>query len=403
MSEHSVLAAAMQSRKAYESVARFSDDGDFSDKGELVFKEITRYYGRDAEADACDVDIIKRRLAKKYPTHAKQFTQFLRSIKPVSTDNVLDDYCEVKCDMCAEKAGAYLMAGEHDKAAPLLAKYNELKSIGLVEGEDAPAIYQDAHADDFMDALSQENRIPILPKSLNEHIGGGLIAGCHTLIYAPPETGKTAVAINLMYGICKAGKKCLYIGNEESAEMYLNRMLSRFTLWPESKVQADRDGATELARKKGWGNLIFVHLSPGTVPQVQRLILEHMPDVVVIDQLVNLRMGNGKEPEKTQLLEKLAYVMRMFYSKHKIAGVSMSQADENAIGKRILTIKNVYYSNIAVQGQADLMIGIGMDSNMQHTGERMLCITKNKLGGEHLNLRCQLVPKISQLRGLEYD
>lgn len=403
MSEHSVLAAAMQSRKAYDSVAKFNDDGDFSDKGELVFKEVAKYYGKDVEASACDVDIIKRRLLKKYPSHAKQFTRFMDGIKPVSTDNVLDDYCEVKCDMCAEKAGAYLMAGEHDKAAPLLAKYNELKSIGLVEGEDAPVIYQDAHADEFMDSVSAEHRIPILPKSLNKHIGGGLIAGSHTVVYAPPETGKTAFAINLMYGICKGGKTCLYVGNEESADMYLNRMLSRFTLWPMEKVQANREEAMEVARSRGWANLIFIHLSPGTIPQVQRLILEHMPDVVIIDQLVNLRMGGGKEPEKTQLLEKLAYVMRMFYSKHKIAGVSMSQADENAIGKRILTIKNVYYSNIGVQGMADLMIGIGMDNNMAHTGERMLCLTKNKLGGEHLNLRCQLVNKISQFKGLEYD
>lgn len=403
MSEYSVLAACMQSSKAFTQVQRFNEDGDFSDKGSLVFKELARYYGKDAEATSVDKDIISRRLKKKYPTHAKQFTKFLSSIGEVSVDNVLDDYCEVKCDSCAEKAGAYLMSGEHDKAAPLLAKYNELKSIGLVEGEDAPAIYNDAHADEFMDSISKANRIPVAPKALNEFIGGGLIAGSHTLFYAPPETGKTAAAINLAYGMCAAGKMCMYFGNEESADMYLNRMLCRFTRWPLDKVEADRDGATELARERGWANLTFVHLSPGTVPQVQRLILDKMPDVVIIDQLTNLRLGSGKEPEKTQLLEKLAYVMRMFYSKHKIAGVSMSQADENAIGKRILTIKNVYYSNIGVQGMCDLMIGIGMDRDMEHTGQRMLCLTKNKLGGQHVNVRVQLVPQVSMLKAVKYD
>ena len=208
MSEHSVLAAAMQSRECYIKVHRFNEDGDFSDKGELVFKEIATYYRKDSAAQEIDHDIVLKRLKRKYPTHAKQFDKFIAQLTPVSVENVLDDYCELKCEACAEKAGAFLLAGEHDKAAPLLAKYNELKSIGLQEGKDACVIYKDAHADDFMDSISKENRIPISPKCLNEHIGGGLIAGSHTLFYAPPETGKTAMAINLMYGVCAGGAGC---------------------------------------------------------------------------------------------------------------------------------------------------------------------------------------------------
>jgi hypothetical protein len=191
----------------------------------------------------------------------------------------------------------------------------------------------------------------------------------------------------------------LYIGNEESAAMYMIRMLCRFTQWDAEEVEADREGAMELARSRGWKNLTFVHLTPGSIAQVQALILEHKPKVCIIDQLPNLILGGkGKEPEKTQLLEKLAYQMRMFYSRHKVAGVSMSQADEKSIGKLYLTIRDVYYSNIGVQGQCDAMVGIGMNAAYEASGRRVINITKNKLGGEHIHFTVQLNHKIAAFK-----
>jgi len=222
-------------------------------------------------------------------------------------------------------------------------------------------------------------------------------------VYAPPETGKTAFAINMAYSIAchkrtRKGDPVLYIGNEESAAMYMMRLLCRFTQWDSDRVEEDRSGAMKLARSRGWENLTFVHLTPGSIAQVQALIMEHKPKVCIIDQLANLTLGSGKEPEKAILLEKLAYAMRMFYSRHKVAGVSMSQASEKAIGKLYLTIKDVYYSNVGVQGMCDAMIGIGMDAAGEASGMRILNITKNKLGGEHTHIRVHLNHKISAFK-----
>ena len=249
------------------------------------------------------------------------------------------------------------------------------------------------------------NRIPVLPKSLNDKLGGGLIAGCHMLIYAPPEVGKTAIAINTMYGFCSAGKRTVYVGNEESAEMYLNRMLGRFCRWPLAKVLANKDRAYKIAQSRGWANLIFVDLTPGSVPEIQDILREYQPDVCIIDQLsnVNLHRGGGKELDKVQRLEATAYAMRMYYSKTKIAGVSLSQADEKAIGKLRLTIKDVYYSNVGLQGMYDVMLGIGMDDNYQRMDRRMINLTKNKIGGEHGFVIVQLVREVSMLRGVGDD
>ncbi len=405
MNEGSVLAALIQSREAYDAVIPYHDDGDFSDMGELIFKELVKYYNRDSAASHMDKKSLLSRLSRAYPKHYDKFDSFLSKLDTVSVDNILDDYRDMKSDSLGELIGGYLLAKEHGKAAPLLERYNGIQADGLQNEVDAPIVYTDADVDSFAESLTVKSRIPIAPKELNEAFDGGLIVGSHTLVYAPPETGKTAFAINTAYAIAcnkrtRKGDTCLYIGNEEAADMYLMRLLCRFTQWDAEEVQADREGAMVLARKRGWGNLIFVHLSPGTVAQVQSLILEHKPKVCIIDQLSNLILGKGKEPEKTQLLEKLAYAMRMFYSRNKVAGVSMSQADEKAIGKLYLTIKDVYYSNIGVQGQTDAMVGIGMNAEYQASGRRILNITKNKLGGKHIAIPVQLNQKISAFKSL---
>ena len=397
--ETKIIAAIMQDRAAFSTVQSYYESSDLSDLGELIYKEVRLYYKRDDKAQHVDKACVLGRLERKFPKHADKFKRVISRLRDVSVDNVLEDYRQVKRKALAEKAGSLLMAGKFEEAVPLLEKFNSLED--MQQGNDsAPIVYQDAEASEFCESLELKNRIPIAPTKLNDELGGGLIAGCHVLVYAPPECGKTAMAINLAYSIAVKGRVVMYVGNEESAAMYLNRMLCRFCRWPLAKVLANKDDAMVLARTRGWKNLIFIHMSPGSITQVQELALEHKPEVVIIDQLSNLTLGHGKEPEKTQLLEKLAYAMRIFYSRTKIAGISMSQADEKAIGKLYLTIKNVYYSNVGVQGMCDVMIGMGMDDNYQRMGRRVLNLTKNKLGGTHNAVIVQLLNEISMIKGI---
>ncbi len=403
MNESTIIAALIQSRSAYDAVIPYHDGGDFSDMGELVFKELAKYYKRDADATCMDVQSLGSRLSRAYPKHKAKFDSFLDKLTDVSVENILDDFRAMKSDSLGELLGGYLLTGDHAKAAPLLEKYNRLQTDGLVDEADAPVVFKDADVDTFADEVSKKKRIPIAPVELNEAFGGGLIPGSHLLVYAPPETGKTAFAINMAYSIAchkrtRKGDPVLYIGNEESASMYMMRLLCRFTQWDADQVEENRPAAMRIARKRGWENLTFVHLTPGSVAQVQALILEHKPKVCIVDQLANLTLGSGKEPEKAILLEKLAYAMRMFYSRNKVAGVSMSQASEKAIGKLYLTIKDVYYSNVGVQGMCDAMIGIGMDAAGEANGRRILNITKNKLGGEHTHINVHLNHKISAFK-----
>lgn len=57
----------------------------------------------------------------------------------------------------------------------------------------------------------------------------------------------------------------------------------------------------------------------------------------------------------------------------------------------------MYYSNIGVQGQADVMIGVGMDKNYESKGLRWLNVVKNKASGLHAGCRVKLNWPISKL------
>lgn len=396
MQEGKVLAAIIQYRDAFNAVARYHTEKDFSDKAEIIYEQVALYYKRDSECSCVDTEALLARLKRKYPKHYALFEKFIDELPEVSAANVLDDYLLTKLDSLGQQAGALLLSGEHDKAKELVDVYVALRAEGLEaqeQEEEKIQVYIGAEVLEFSTTLETGNRIPIAPASLNRELKGGLIPGSHMLVYAPPETGKTAAAITMAFAGCYKGFKVLYVGNEEAKDMYLMRIMCRFAGMTEEEVQADKAKAHAVAMSRGYGNLIFVHMSPGTTDKVQALALEHEVDLVILDQLHNLNLGDGKgkQPEKTILLEKLAYTMRMFFSKHKIAGISFTQADEKAIGKLFLTIRDVYYSNIGVQGMVDVMIGIGMDTAGQQSGRRVFNFTKNKLGGTHNAVQVQLL------------
>lgn len=399
MRENKVISAVISYRHAYDSIFPYYERGDFSDLGEIIYKEVGKYYERDPEAEYVDADSLLGRLTRMYSKHREQFEKFFDDMPDVSVDNLLDDYRATKMDSLGERAGSYLLAGEHDKAAELLDKYQQLREEGLqaAAGQEESVVYQGATVDDIADTFAQENRIPLHPKELNEALNGGLRPGDHCLFYATPEMGKTACAITQAFSIAYRGKTVLYVGNEDPADAYLMRMKSRFTGMTEEEILADRDKADKIAIKNGWDNLIFAHMSPGTTDEVKRLALEHGVQAVVLDQLHNLKHSQKPKLEGTQLLTELAYTMRMFYSKHKITGISFTQADEKAEGKLFLGIKNVYYSNIGVQGQTDVMVGMGADANHVAMHRRALTFTKNKVGGDHGHKIVGIKPQTSSI------
>ena len=148
------------------------------------------------------------------------------------------------------------------------------------------------------------------------------------------------------------------------------------------------------AVENGYGNLIFKEMQPGSVREVRAMVEKYEPHVVIVDQMANME---AKAQSKVEKNERLASALRSVAKKYNVVMGIVHQASDDAYGKNILEKNHMYYSNVGVQGQMDLMIGIGMDASYEQQNLRMLCLTKNKLGGQHAALPVRVNPALSAI------
>jgi hypothetical protein len=119
--------------------------------------------------------------------------------------------------------------------------------------------------------------------------------------------------------------------------------------------------AEQFARKQGIGNVQFFQMEPGNMAQIEELVDEHRPRVVLLDQIRNMQaLKGGSNSTMTTRLEDNAIEFRNLASRYRFAGIGITQA-----------------------GACDLMIGVGANQIMIDTNRRGISLPKNKLGHKH--------------------
>lgn len=400
--ESKLLAAAIASRKAFESIRQLGVDADLTELGKQLWKRIAAYYEKDCEALHADTDLLLEQLVRAHPAHREKFEALISNLPTVSPPNVVD-YCKEHRLSCLGLAiQNALDKSDSDKAAPLMEEYLTMQKVGFTSASGAvqgAKVYQGVPSSQLKEELNKGSGLKLYPTALGK-IVYDLLPGDHILVYASPETGKSLTAITMACGFAYQGKKVLYIGNEDPAMRMIGRIKSCLSGMTKQQRDANLEECDRRARARGFDNIIFVELSPGTTDDVEGLIKEYKPDVCVVDQVLNLYLSGVKQPGEAEKLSHVCQRMRMLFKAEGVIGISVSQADEASIGKLQLGIKNVYYSNIAVQGHTDVMIGVGMDSNFEATGRRYLNVTKNKASGSHLGCTVRANFGISKLEDL---
>ena len=399
--EGKLLSAAIASRAAYSSIKTLGMDKDLTELGKQLWKRLDTYYGNDPDASCCDVQLLLEQLVRAHPAHQDKFEALVNNLPSVSPPNIVA-YCkDYKLQCLSLSVHSALDKADDAKAATLMKEWLDIFENGLNEGASKVQgikVYQGVTSEQLKEELNRGAGLKLYPPALSK-IVYDILPGDHILVYAAPETGKSLTAITMACGFAYQKKKVLYIGNEDPAMRMIGRIKS--CLSGMTKEQRDTKPAECDARAKarGFDNIVFVELSPGSLRDVELLITEHKPDVCVVDQVLNLSIG-GKDPGKTELLEHICQRLRMLYKSTGVIGVSISQASETAINKLQLSIKDVYYSNIGVQGQVDVMIGVGMNGDFEASGRRYLNVTKNKASGKHLGCTVRCNFGISKLEDL---
>ena len=393
--EQRVLSAVLTHRSAWDSISSLMSQEDFSDLVWLIFQRVQEYYDNDAEAGAVDLPFLKDSLARLYPRFTERFRTILDELAPVSVPNILQEYRALKLETAASHLAEAIMSGDLKAQDQYFEKYSYYKEYSTVD--DSADIFIGAGLDEILEVHQAENLIPVIPSELNDRLDGGVIPGTQIAVYAPTEVGKTLFAINMACGMLSAGRKVLYCGNEDPAKAMLMRFYSRLSGMNKHEMMENPQQAKDRAFSNGFGNLVFYEMSPGSVSEVRRQVERHEPQVIFIDQMAN--MATSANFSKTEKNEYLSVKFRELAKQYDLVTVLLHQASDSAYGQLFVQKNDMYYSNVGVQGQMDVMIGIGMDASYEQQNKRMLCLTKNKLSGNHDSFPVNIDPSISKVYG----
>jgi len=384
MSERALVSSCIKDRTVFEKVESLGLQRDMSEQARAVLAALSTYYDRDPAARAADPGIVARALAREHPRHADTFESLVSDLADldVSARNVVQDVLAVKRESVGGRLASALAAGRQpDEVLPLMDEYHKWTDAeALEEGDKTEVLTGFSVAELVRTKYDNENIIRVWPKALNERLDGGVLRGHHIVVFAQPEVGKTLMLMNMAAGFLNQGLRVLYVGNEDPWEDMVIRIVSRLSGLTKYQVMEDPDMADDIARRRGYENFTLAELTPGTPREIGSLMEEYKPDVVFVDQVRNLNVG---EDNRVNQLEKAAQAMRNLGKKYHAVMVSSTQAGDSASGKAVLEMGDVDFSNTGIPSTADVMIGIGGTREDFMSDRRVLSLCKNKRSGNH--------------------
>jgi len=380
-----ILACALSSRDNYDTVSRLVDPKlDLSGLGRSVYELIGKYYTADPEVTACDAQWLRDKIAKAKSHHRESLVQMVDHIERVSVPNALEAVKEAKQEAAAAMLSQALDSNDYTRATALAEEFIRVASVKLGDevGSKATEVRSGLNAKTLIERRSKaKNNFVIGPKALHRLVPG-LMRQQHIGIFALPDAGKTAFAIDASYTLVAQGHKLLYISNEDPLDSLELRFLCRFNAKPKEWVIENQDEATAVATDKGADNLVLVAVPGGSIKEIEGLVVQHRPDVLVVDQIRNLDLP-GKEG-LVQILEEAGKQMRRMAKQYDLLAVSVTQAADTASGVLALDRNHVDSSKIGFAATLDLLLGIGVNYEYRRTGRRSLStIGKNKISGLH--------------------
>lgn len=222
------------------------------------------------------------------------------------------------------------------------------------------------------------------------------------IIFATPESGKTAFAVSICAGpggFCEQGAKVLYLVNEEDSERTMLRAIQAWNGMSREDIAQDPRKAAQRFLSI-YDRIDMKNVHEWDLDKCEAYIEKMKPDVVVIDQADKLHIG-GNFAATHEKLRELYRRFRELAKKYDCALFVVSQASAEAKGKTRLSPFEMEGSKIGKFAESDLIIGIGkMESNDVEDTEtdytRYVTVGKNKLSGWHGTIVCQIQPQISR-------
>ena len=397
MSERRILSALIHDRNVFDTIEPVMDiEDDFSDQGQIIAAKVQEYYNNDEHAEFVDREFLIDQIRAEHPKHVETFEGIIHSLTEVSIPNALSEFRKLKEAAAGEHLAQAILNKDPARIRQYMEKYNHYRE--MQEADEEGSVFINADIDDVLSSFDKDNLIKLYPSSLNDAMNGGIVPGTQMAIYAPTEVGKSMVSINLACGFLHDKRKVLYCGNEDPAMSMISRFYSRLSNMTREEMIMNKAEARKRATANGFDNLVFYEMSPGSIFDIKRMVEKYKPEIIIVDQMANMETSaNFTKVEKN---EYLALKLRSLAKKHGLVSIIVHQASDSAYGKLSIEKNDMYYSNVGVQGQMDVMIGIGMDDMYEQQGRRMICLTKNKISSNHAHIPVSVDPHLTKVMNL---
>ena len=229
----------------------------------------------------------------------------------------------------------------------------------------------------------------------------GIGEGNFIIIFARPESGKTAFWVNLVAGrngFATQGAKVCALINEEPAIRTQMRLINAHTGMTFAEIRKNPGRAGEL-----WSqiktNIKILDTVDWTLEKIDSYVAKEKPDVLIVDQLDKIHIG-GTFARGDEKLRAIYTGAREIAKRRNCSLIGISQASADASGKWDMTFDMMENSKTGKAAEADVIIGVGYKPNSEYSNEneRSLSVSKNKITGWHGKVMVKIEPEISRYR-----
>jgi len=357
-------------------------------------------YGRSLSLD--EVKALHRAhnpmLTRAARTNIAELFIDLEEAEPVGTDvagAVLDHMWKVEVGRSAADIALRVMEGKAE-FSELETYVDSIKSgnVGTSEVEFLPT-----DIESILDLLESTARWTFNVPALAD-LCPGIAAGEFAILFARPESGKTAAHVTLAAGpggFCAQGAKVLLVANEEKGHRTILRAMSCSSGRTKEEIIARPASIRET-----WGGIRHlynvVYDAAMTVDRLEAIVKRYRPDVVIVDQLDKVFIP-GQFQREDERLGKLYIAARRIAAVHDCALIGITQASADADGCVKLDFSMIAGSKTGKAAEADLIIGIGKPTTADPTEdslERCWTTSKNKITGRNASAWSKLDNQISR-------
>lgn len=399
------LLSTLLNNVAYTATQKRLRKSIFSEDVSVIYdliKDAQEKYSHDVTADDLySIWISKNPVATTAEIH--EFRDLVDRIKyatPISEDIAYDVIERLwRREIGRDIAGMGINMSEGDASA-----MTRLQSLlERIQDSYMPDDFGDPTTDDIYELLaesSDDNRWKFNIETLSRQVYG-IGPSEFGIVFARPETGKSAFVISLTAGpngFCQQGAKVLYLGNEEKTTRTKLRAIQACSGMNRKQIADNPDLAMSFyASIKD--RLIMKDVQEWDIERISGYCSRIKPDVLIIDQADKVTIS-GSYNASHERIKELYRSLRELAKRHATALLVVSQASADAENRTRIDFSMLEGSKTGKAAEADLIIGIGRHAGSSDDDApdptRFLNISKNKLSGYHGCILCNIQPEVSR-------